>query len=134
MQPITLLSFHVAGTICYILYHNYGTCQKLPYIMESKGLHKDRLILQNLPCFGTICVFRPLNPISPHKFPINRFSIVRPTRPHAGLPIIPCGSKVMAECWVTHHTSPCFYRRAYIVSYNILMKKMFATFLPMEQA
>ncbi len=40
---------------------------------------------------------------------MNRFSIASPTRPYAALPIVPLGSKVMADCRVTHYTSPCFF-------------------------
>ena len=61
------------------------------------------------PVFRTLCVFRPLNPYSPRKFITNRFFIVRPIHPCAGLPVTHCGSKVMAHCRITHHTSPSFF-------------------------
>ena len=50
---------------------------------------------------------------------MNRFSIASPTRPYAALPVVPLGSKVMADCRVTHYTSPCFFWWAYIL-YDIL--------------
>ena len=34
---------------------------------------------------------------------------MRPIHPYAGLPVTPCGSKVMADCRFTHHTSHCFF-------------------------
>jgi len=38
-------------------------------------------------------------------FITNRFSVVRPIRPYAGLRVTPCGSKIMADCYFTHRTS-----------------------------
>ena len=63
---------------------------------------------------------------------------MRPTRPYAGLPVTPCGSKVMADCRVTHHTSPCFFWWAYIlydVLYGVILscKQMFAPLPPPER-
>ena len=96
-------------------------------------LHKDHLILQNLTCFLEILCFQAFEPIFSSWVSFNKILIVWTTCPYAGLFVIPCGSKVMADCWVTHHTSPCFLRWAYTVSCNFLMKKMFATLLPWEQ-
>ena len=59
--------------------------------------------------FWTFCVFMHLIPYSPHKFITNRFAIVRPIHPYAGLPVTPCASKVMLKLHITHHTSPCCF-------------------------
>ena len=66
---------------------------------------------------------------------------MRPTRPYAGLPVVPCGYKVMADCRVSHHTSPCFFWWAYIlydILYGIFMscsttKMMFPSLPPPER-
>ena len=71
---------------------------------------------------------------------MNRFAFHRPTCPFSGLPIVPIGSKVMADCHVTHHTSPCFFWWAYIlydILYSIILscyttKMMFLLFPPPE--
>ena len=77
----------------------------LPY-KSSQRLHCSKgHTLQNLNYFTNIFVFGPLNLLFFIKCNWNRFSIAWPTRPNAGLPIVPIGSKVMADCHVltAHH-------------------------------
>ena len=77
--------------------------------------------LQNLTNFANIFVFAPLNLLFPPKCTGNRFSIAWPTCPFAGLLISPIGSKVMADCRVTHRTSPCFFVGLHIVPYYFVL-------------
>ncbi len=79
--------------------------KKPTYIKESKDYGKIVSFYKISPVFR---VFILLNPYSPRKFIINRFSVVRPICPYVWLPVTPCGSKVMADCCVSHYTSPCF--------------------------
>ena len=86
----------------------------LPCITESEDYSKIISFYKISPIFQTFWVFRPINLFSPHKSPINRFSIVRPICPYVGLPVTPCDSKVMTDCCITHFTSPSFFWLAYI--------------------
>ena len=56
-----------------------------------------------------ISVLEPLNPSFLLKCTGNRFAFHRPTRPYAGLLIVPLGSKVMADCHISHYPSPSFF-------------------------
>ena len=57
---------------------------------------------------------KPLNLVFPPKCNWNRFSIACPICPYAGLPVITIGSKVMADCCITHQISPRNFWWAYI--------------------
>ena len=56
---------------------------------------------------------------------------MRPIRPYTGLPVIPCSSKVMVDCWVTHLTSPHITLFFCVLTYCVhsalyfFIKKMF---------
>lgn len=58
--------------------------------------------------FQTTYIFWALNPIFPPKFNRNWFSIEWLTCSNAGLHIIPCGSKVMADCHRLNTQPPAF--------------------------
>ncbi len=107
----------------------------LPYKLVNKEISEIISFYKISPIFWTFCVFIPLNPFYPHKFCLNRFSIMRPICPYAGFPVILCSSKVMADCRITHCTSPHILvglHTVYIVLCNFLTKKMFAPLLPPE--
>ncbi len=63
--------------------------KKPTYIKESKDYGKIVSFYKISPVFQTFCVFSLLNPYSPRKFITDRFSVVRPIRPYAGLPVTP---------------------------------------------
>ena len=54
----------------------------------------------------------------------NRFSIVWPICTYAGIAVIPTGSKVMADCSVTHRTSPSNFWWAYMFTYYFFCLKI----------
>ncbi len=60
---------------------------------------------------------------------------MKPIRPYAGLPVTPCGSKVMADCRNSHHRSPCFFGGLRYLHSNIFLlhnKNKFPS-LPLER-
>ena len=65
--------------------------------------------LQNLTIFTDISVFEPLNPSFLPKCTGKRFTFHRSICPYAGLPVVPLGSKVTADCRVSNYTSPRFF-------------------------
>ena len=83
-----------------------------------------------------IPVFCPQTPLLP-KCTGNRFPFARSTQPYAGLPIVPLGSKVMADGCVSHYTSPCFLCvRTYCMAFCTVSsrtKMMFSSLPPPEQ-
>ncbi len=98
---------------CYLCIKSYPDKNKNNYsISVNKEISEIVLFYKISTIFWIFCVFRPLNLASPHKFSLTRFSIVRQTHPYAGFPIVPIGSKVMADCRIIHHTLPCFFVRA----------------------
>ena len=84
--------------------HSYNL---LPYITVYRS--HSSLPLQNLISFTNIFIFKPLNP----SFQVNKIWIISPLHDqHAhmlGSLYLLFGSKVMADCCVTHHTPPCFF-------------------------
>jgi len=107
MVPINLMQMIKANWLFHR--HSIHSSMKNAVCYGIYGTWKDSPFLAIFACFLDICVFRPLNPYSSFKFITNRFSVVRPKRPNAGLLVTPCGSKVMADCRFTHHTSHCCF-------------------------
>ena len=81
----------------------------IPYFTVSRPHTREGHNLQNLTNFTNIFVFGPLNLYFPSKETGSRFPIAWPACPYAGLHIISLGSKVMADCRVTHRTSLSFF-------------------------
>ncbi len=94
---------------------------------ESLPMQHDLFVGPGFDSQALIAQFRPgvslayvthLNPYYPHKFIANRFSIVRPIHPYAGLLV----------CCVSHYTPPCFFSGLRYLRSNIFCSTSRASF------